>query len=68
MNTFWMVLGQGPPVYRHATEQSARIEAERLARAHPCVPFVVLKAVAECRKSDVAWMELAIRPPDEPPF
>lgn len=55
---FWMVLGQGEPVFRHHSEQLARAEAERLARNHPTATFYVLKAVACCKRSDVAWHEL----------
>ena len=45
---FWMVYGKGKamPTHEHATEQLATAEAERLARNHPGVEFVVLEAVA----------------------
>ena len=54
---FWMVLGNGTPVYRHATEELARMEAERLARVHPGQEFFVLQAIGKCVKSDVQWSE-----------
>ena len=53
---FWMVLGSGLPTYRHDTEQSARAEAERLARQQAGQEFYVLQAVSACVKSDVAWV------------
>lgn len=54
---FWMVLGNGEPQYRHETEESARTEAERLARQCPGHEFYVLQAVGKCAKSDVQWSE-----------
>lgn len=55
MEPFWMVLGSGEPTYRHATEQSARDEAARLANLHPGQTFTVLRAVASCTKNTVTW-------------
>lgn len=54
-NIFWMVYGlhQNSPVRRHKTEQSALIEAKRLARQSPEVDFFVLKAIAHIVKRDV---------------
>lgn len=57
MNTtkFWMVLGCGIPIVRHNDKQSARTEAERLARAYPGSEFVVLESLASVVKSDISW-------------
>lgn len=54
-NIFWMVYGlhQNAPVRRHKTEQSALIEAKRLARQSPDVDFFVLKATHHIVKRDV---------------
>ena len=52
---FWMVMGQGDPVCRHASETSAREEAERLARLNPGQEFTVLQSVASVVKSDMRW-------------
>jgi hypothetical protein len=57
------------PKYRHGNKQSAKLEAERLARLSPGSRFYVLQAVSLARKVDVETVELA--PPDiedEPPF
>jgi hypothetical protein len=53
--TFWMVLGEGRPNYRHTTIESARAEAERLARQHPEREFFVLESVAMVKKTNVQW-------------
>lgn len=52
---FWMVLGLGTPTFRHETRDSARVEAERLARINPGQEFVVLESMATVVKSDLAW-------------
>lgn len=57
MPRFWMVLGCGTPVYRHSSKESAVKEAERLAMLSPGDEFVVLEAIAACKKSDVQWRE-----------
>lgn len=54
-NKFWMVLGTGTPTYRHHSADSARNEAERLARQFPGETFVVLESIASVCKSDVQW-------------
>ena len=43
---FWMVygIGQQEPRYKHPTLESAEREAQRLAKAHPGIRFVVLEA------------------------
>ena len=43
---FWMVKGFGPAQYEHDSLGSAMSEAERLARAHPGVPFTVLGTIS----------------------
>ena len=53
--TFWMVLGNGTPTFRHYSEQQARIEAERLARMNPGSAFTVLESIATVVKSDLSW-------------
>ena len=45
------------PKQKHATEQEARAEAERLAAKHPGQDFIVLRSVATCRTKDVGWTE-----------
>lgn len=63
---FWMVLRDGTTYtsYRHETEESARKEAERLARENPNTRFYVLRCVgaAICLRSPVAWMPSFQRP------
>lgn len=44
---FWMVWnmsGEGIPWFQHFTEESAEVEAERLARKCPGQKFIVLEA------------------------
>lgn len=55
---FWMVWrdGGGSPRYQHDSEESARVEAERLARAHGGT-FHVLECTASCTRNDVEWQE-----------
>lgn len=60
----WRVGGDGP-THRHVCEQSAKWEAERLARINPGVEFVVLEATHSVTKNDVLWRELET---NEPPF
>lgn len=55
---FWMVHGDGPTNYRHATRAEAVTEAERLARSNPGRIFVVLEAVEAVRKVDVERVDL----------
>jgi hypothetical protein len=52
---FWMVLGKGEPVYRHASKADAAKEAERLARLCPGQAFTVLEAVATVVVNNVQW-------------
>lgn len=62
---FWFVWCEdgGAPRHKHPTEQSAKTEAERLARLNPGTKFCVLRLVGVCVKSDLQWMEAAS--PDE---
>lgn len=62
---FWMVLGAGSPTFRHTTPQSAKTEAERLARLHPNQEFVVLEAIGSVIKTDITWSSYA---PGDIPF
>lgn len=52
---FWMVLGSGEPVFRHATRRLAEEEAERLARLNPGQTFVLLESVAEVTVRNTIW-------------
>lgn len=69
---FWMVLGSGEPHVRHRSRDVAEAEADRLARAHPGVMFVVLEALTMHRRIDVERVELAPADPhnlpDDLPF
>ncbi|MCX5495787.1 hypothetical protein OSH11_13820 [Kaistia dalseonensis] len=58
LKQFWMVMGDGPPTYRHDNQISAAMEAKRLARTNPGVEFVVLEAVATAFKNDVDFTVL----------
>jgi len=54
--TFWLVwspTGMQSPRFRHASEESATKEAERLARAHHGQLFVVLEAKSARRVDDM---------------
>lgn len=65
---FWMVwaVGGDAPTYQHPTEDSARREAQRLARLIPGKQFVVLETVASYMWDAMVKMDL--RPQIEPPF
>jgi len=52
---FWMVLGSGTPTYKHANEESANAEAERLALQNRNTAFYVLSAVGKVVVSNVRW-------------
>ena len=52
---FWMVLGAGEPVYRHSTLNSAKVEAERLAKVFPGRQFTVLASVCTVQSCSVQW-------------
>ena len=51
---FWMVYGHGQraPTYIHESVRSAQAEAQRLARAHPGICFVILEAVEAVAKQE----------------
>jgi hypothetical protein len=65
MRTFWLVWKDngGIPTVPHDSLDSAKREAERLARMHPGSKFYVLQTVGACSKTDVLWDE-----DHEPPF
>lgn len=68
---FWMVYGagRGAPTARHKSFDSARTEAERLARMVPGVRFFILETVGAVEKVDVQFIDLrAGDPTDEIPF
>lgn len=52
---FWMVVGDGTPYHRHPSKQSAKNEAERLARLYTGKEFTVVESLATVVKSDLAW-------------
>lgn len=52
---FWMVLGSGTPTVRHPSKQSAKNEAERLARQNPGEEFVVLESLATVCVAEMQW-------------
>ena len=55
---FWLVWcdNGGVPTVKHATEYSARKEAERLASANPGQRFHVLSAIGHCQFNAVNWI------------
>jgi hypothetical protein len=57
---FWMVWSEHgrAPTYKHVTVQSARAEAERLARKNPGSKFHVLAALGHCTFNAVNWTEV----------
>jgi len=57
MEKFWMVWNEGNrgPEKKHLNENSARNEAERLARLNPGQKFYVLAAIDCCQQRDVLW-------------
>ena len=71
---FWMVIGAGRPggpTFRHPTKQSAKNEAERLARSNPGDEFTVLESLATVVRSEVQWEMNDLdgsEPDDEVPF
>lgn len=62
---FWMVKGEGPARFCHASLAEAETEANRLARANPGHAFVVLEAVSVHRKLDVERIDLRSRAIDD---
>lgn len=67
---FYMVYvdGQGSPTYKHATQQAAESEAERLALmpSNQGRYVYVLESVACCIKRSVDWVYSYINHPDLP--
>jgi ADP-ribose pyrophosphatase YjhB (NUDIX family) len=59
MKKFWLVwaLNGGSSTYKHESEESAMREAERLARVHKPIEFVVLESVSSVKISDVQWVK-----------
>ena len=57
---FWMVYGerQGAPTVRHKSIESARAEAERLARSAPGIRFFILEPIGAVEKVDVQFTDL----------
>ena len=59
-NTFWLVWNpkRSVPAIRHPTQESARVEAERLARIQPGDEFFVLSAESVSRVVSVVTERL----------
>ena len=60
LEMFWMVKAENrsDTTVQHRSLQSARAEAERLAREHPNVRFFVLQCVGAARvEQPTIWME-----------
>ena len=63
MEKFWMVwnVDGRVPTMKHASQQSARLEAERLAKRNPGQQFAVLEAIGVCETTKpVQWAELTL--------
>ncbi len=56
---FWVVWNErgGNPTVKHPTAESARAEAERLARKSPGARFHVLVVCGTCSVNDVVWSQ-----------
>lgn len=56
---FWLVWNpEGrAPTYQHDSEESARSEAERLAKLNPGQSFYVLETVGCVKKIEVQWAQ-----------
>jgi hypothetical protein len=56
---FWVVWNErgGSPTVKHNTFDSARKEAERLARVHAGQSFHVLQLCGSMVKTDVHWID-----------
>jgi hypothetical protein len=70
-SAFWLVwspTGQKPPSYSHASIESARAEAERLAIAHPGKVFVVLEAMDAFHVDSMIRTQYVGGTVGEPPF
>ena len=52
--------------YEHATIESAKAEAERIARIHAGGEVYILKQIAVVKTSDVHWERLDAEDPDIP--
>lgn len=52
---FWMVYGDGQraPTVKHASFETAKLEAERLCRNNPGIEFFVLQPVSVSKRVDV---------------
>lgn len=59
MEHFWFVWNEtgSVPTFKHPTPESARREAEKLARMTPGQSFHVLQVIATARYQTVAWHE-----------
>jgi hypothetical protein len=66
---FWLVWREngGNPTKKHATEDAARAEAERLAKKHPAVHFFVLPALQFARTivTEPTWLDAPPVKPDD---
>lgn len=61
MNPFWLVWNPqgGSPTFKHPTFDSAKAEAERLAKLHPNQSFYVLGTCGLARKVESLWTDIA---------
>ncbi len=70
MKQFWFVWNPSgrDPSFKHETEESAILEAERLARANAGKEFVVLEAIAVRKVDSMMRINLRQEFPDDQPF
>lgn len=63
--TFWMIWSPSghPPTHRHQTYESARVEAERLARSVPGSEFFILQAVGMRQMDSMRRIDFAVEVP-----
>jgi|GEM_PF-3021623 len=59
-NCFWLVWDEQrrTPTVKHLVEDSARVEAERLAKANPGHQFHVLQLLGTCRFAGLEWSDV----------
>jgi len=55
MKAGFYVFGRNTPTFLHPSQQSAEMEAARLATANPGDVFQVLAIISQCKKESVTW-------------